>query len=95
MTTKTKTTPIKYWIWLQQTVGRGALLEDMLEAFPEGPEQIFRASATERRISGVFTPGMLQKMSNTGLEVSYRILECCAKVGADPVSPDDLSLIHI
>lgn len=89
MTIQPKTTPIKYWIWLQQTVGRGALLEDMLEAFPEGPEQIFCASVTERRISGVFTPGMLQKMEKTGLEVSYRILECCAKVGADPLSPDD------
>lgn len=89
MTTNKNKTPIKYWIWLQQVIGRGALLGDILDAFPEGPEQIFRASATERRISNVFTPGMLQKMDATGLEAAYRILECCAKEGADPVSPED------
>lgn len=87
--TTTNTTQIKYWIWLQQAVGRGALIEDILEAFPEGPEQVFRASSTERRISNVFTGGMLRKMDDTGMEAAYRILECCAKVGADPVSPED------
>lgn len=86
---QTNTNQIKYWIWLQQSIGRAANLEQILALFPGGPEEIFRSSAIERRISNVFTPGMLSKMEDTGMDPVYHILECCAKVGADPTSPED------
>lgn len=88
MKTKPKSN-IKYWIWLQLVLGRGAPLEPVLEAFPEGPESIFRAGEREWRLSGVFGKTALARMTDLDLRPSYRILELCAKMGVDPLSPED------
>ena len=90
MKTAANNNNIKYWVWLQKAIGRGARLASILDAFPGGPEEIYWADDRERRMSGVFrSEAALRRLNSRDFTEVYRVLTSCAKAGIDLLSPED------
>ncbi len=78
----------KYWIWLSMLLGASARTDEILSAFPE-PHKLFESSERDRLLSGVFTPGQLEKLKNTDLSKTLDAISACEKHGWQVVTPDD------
>ena len=55
-----------YWIWLQQAVGAGARVDDLLGAFSTA-QALYRSTDLERRLSGVLTAKQLARLEKATL----------------------------
>lgn len=82
---------INYWIWLRKVLGQNANIKRVLESdFTDGdPRRIYEADPLERRESGLFSKGALERMNKTGLEFTYDVLEDCARESIDILTPED------
>ncbi|NLL63032.1 MAG: DNA-protecting protein DprA [Ruminococcaceae bacterium] len=79
---------VNYNIWLQIALGPGAKTRQIIEEFKTA-ENIYRSTEYELKISGVFTPKQIEKLSITKIEDTYKVIENCAKIKADIVCFDD------
>ena len=77
-----------YWIWLQLALGAGARTDDILSAFPS-PRALYESDEMTRRVSGVFTPKQIEKLSHTKLEDAQHILARCGALRQEVVTPED------
>lgn len=80
---------VNYYLWLQQAIGPGAENSGLIFETFSSAEEIFRATDTERRISGVFTAEQIERMNTTDIEDSYKIMGECAAAGVDILTPLD------
>ena len=78
----------KYWIWLSSLIGVSSRTDEILSAYPE-PHKLFEASEKDRLLSGVFTPGQLEKLRKNDLSKALDALSACEKHGWQIVTPDD------
>lgn len=76
-----------YWCWLQDALGCGARLEEVVAAFGT-PAQLYAAGAYERRISGALTPKQIEKLAKTKLSHAQEILEQCKRHAIHVITPD-------
>ena len=77
-----------YWIWLQLALVAGARTDDILSAFPS-PRALYESDEMTRRVSGVFTPKQIEKLSHTKLEDAQHILARCGTLRQEVVTPED------
>ena len=77
-----------YWVWLQQALGAGARVDDLLGAFPTA-EALYRSTDLERRLSGVLTAKQLAKLERATLVDAAAIADRCAALGQTIVTPED------
>lgn len=76
-----------YYVWLQLVLGAGSgRLPAVLRCFG-GAEGAYRASAEERRESGVFSPAEMQKINKIPLEAAEKILDNCKKIDCKVLTP--------
>ncbi len=80
-------TNLNYNIWLQAALGAGANVKHIFSTF-ENAEEIYRSTDDELRISGVFKERQIGKLRATNIEDSYRVIETCAAMGVDIVTPE-------
>lgn len=76
-----------YWIWLQLALGAGARTDDILSAFPS-PRALYESDEMTRRVSGVFTPKQIEKLSRTRLEDAQHVLVRCGALRQEVVTPE-------
>lgn len=79
-----------YWIWLQQTLGISVSVRtDEIISYFGSARALYFAGETEWRLSGVFTPKQIARLSNQDLTKAKNILETCVKNNWQTVTPDD------
>lgn len=78
-----------YWIWLQRAVGINADLTSILEPYDGDPKLFCDAGFDEWADSGRFRPERLERMKAVEPEAAYDVMEQCARLGVDIVTPDD------
>ncbi len=81
-------TNLNYSIWLQKALGAGAKVNHIFSVF-ENAEEIYRSTDNELRISGVFKNRQIEKIRATDIEDTYSVMEMCAAMGIDIVTPDN------
>ncbi len=91
-------TNLNYNIWLQTALGAGAKVKHIYSVFSK-VEEIYRSTDDELRVSGVFTDAQIAKLRATDIYDSYKVIEDCATMGVDIVTPDSemypLTLLRI
>ena len=78
---------VEYWVWLQNTLGVKARLDDILAYF-KSPKNLYDAGDYEWRISGVLTPKQIELLSTNTLDNAYEIVSQCQKHNIKIVTPD-------
>lgn len=79
-----------YWIWLQSCLGiRSALHTDEILGRFETARNVYEAGEYDKRISGAFTPGQLEKLRSTDLTRAVKTAEQCDREGYRIVTPED------
>lgn len=79
-----------YWIWVQTALGISpSVRTDQIFTYFGNAEKLYYAGEYEWRISGAFTPGQIDKMSDAKLDKAEAIIEECDKYGIKIVTPDD------
>jgi len=80
---------VNYFLWLQKALGPGAHnTRDIFEVY-SSPKEIYRATDTERRVSGVFTSSQIDRLSATDIEKTYEIIRDCGALGVDILTFQD------
>ena len=77
-----------YWVWLQQAMGAGARVDDLLGAFSTAGT-LYRSTELERRLSGVLTARQLARLEKVTLADASAITDRCAALGQTVVTPED------
>jgi len=77
----------EYWIWLQNTLGVKAQIDDILSYF-KSPKSLYEAGDMEWRLSGVLTPKQIQRLSEGSLDDSFKVLEQCEKNSIKVITPE-------
>ena len=80
-----------YTIWLQHCIGYcNSRVNSIVNLF-ESSERVYRAGETELRMSGLFTPGQINKLLNKDLDNASRTLELAQKndIGIITISSKD------
>lgn len=77
-----------YWCWLQQAMRCGARVDEALAAFGS-PKAIYESSEYERRISGAFTVGQIERLKEEPLRRAEETLNTCARYSIAVLTPDD------
>lgn len=79
-----------YWIWLQQTLGISpSIKSDEITAYFGTARALYFAGETEWRLSGIFTPKQIEKLSRQELTSAEKIFNTCVKNNWQMVTPDD------
>ncbi len=80
-----------YWIWLQQTLGISPSVKtDEIEAYFGTGKAVYFAGENEWRLSGIFTPRQLDKLTeNRDLTKAQKLYNICASNNWHIVTPDD------
>lgn len=75
-----------YWIWLQSAIGFASnKVRDVVEIFG-GAEGFYKAGASEREQSKLFTSAALKRIENTKLSKAQEILDKCNKLGYNVIA---------
>lgn len=69
-----------YWVWLSLALGAGARVQEVLQAYPDA-RAVYEAEETDRRLSGVFTPGQIKRLAETKAERAVAVLNDCKRNG--------------
>lgn len=77
-----------YWVWLSQVIGVGGKTSDVFGAFTD-PEELYRASANERMMKGVFTEAQFKRAGAIPLKKAENIMRVCEQNGWGISTPDD------
>lgn len=69
---------LRYWIWMQQALGEGAYIKQILEDF-ETPEKLYKSNILEWRMSPALSAGKIAKLEKTPLAAADKIIAVCDK----------------
>lgn len=76
----------EFWIWLQNTLGVKARVDDILAYF-KTPKNLYEAGETEWRLSGVLTFNQIQRLADSSLDGAFEIMEQCLKYRIKIITP--------
>ena len=79
--------PPEYWIWMQNALGAGANVSEILAYF-ETPEELYLAGSDEWRLSGLLTEKRIQALKNSTPSQTADIFNECKKCGYTIITPD-------
>ncbi len=78
--------PPEYWIWLQNALGAGANVSEILAYF-ETPEELYLAGSNEWRLSGLFTEKRIEALKNSTPLQTAEIFKECKNSGYTIITP--------
>ncbi|MBO5065168.1 MAG: DNA-processing protein DprA [Clostridia bacterium] len=78
--------PPEYWIWLQNALGAGANVSEILAYF-ETPEELYLAGSNEWRLSGLFTEKRIAALKNSTPSQTAEIFKECKNSGYTIITP--------
>lgn len=78
--------PPEYWIWLQNALGAGANVSEILAYF-ETPEELYLAGSNEWRLSGLFTEKRIEALKNSTPSQTAEIFKECKNSGYTIITP--------
>lgn len=79
---------VKYWLWLQRTLGAGAMFKEILEDFGS-VEKLYESNILEMRMSSAITSRQIDRVSECSLDDVERTVDDCKKNGWEIISYDD------
>ena len=79
----------KYWVWLAMILGAGAKTDDIFSAY-KTPLEVYEASETNKKISGVFSKAQSDRFSSVTLETAEKVIAECERKGWNIVTPEDM-----
>ena len=82
--------PPEYWIWMQNALGAGAKVSEILAYF-ETPEELYLAGSAEWRLSGLFTEKRIEALKSSTPSQTADIFNECKKCGYTILTPDSNS----
>ncbi|MBR5992023.1 MAG: DNA-processing protein DprA [Clostridia bacterium] len=82
-------TNVNYYLWLRLALGPGAENTGLIFENFSSSEEIYRATETERKLSGVFKPVQIERMKSVEIEETYEVMRDCAAAGVDILLPTD------
>ncbi|MGN1117354.1 MAG: DNA-processing protein DprA, partial [Acutalibacteraceae bacterium] len=77
----------RYWIWLQNVIGIGENVSEILDRFKD-PKTIYEADTLTLKNSGLFKKAQLDRKEELSLSVADKALNDCEKYGWKVVTPD-------
>ena len=80
----------RYWIWLQQCLGEGAMFKEILEDF-NSIKELYESNILEWRMSPALNPKQIEKLSKQSLEIADKIISECRQYGWKIITYDDES----
>ena len=79
-----------YWVWAQNALGISASVKtDEIVSYFGTAEKLYFAGEYEWRISGIFTPGQINKLKRTTLDKAENIVAECEKYRIKIITPND------
>ena len=79
--------PPEYWIWMQNALGAGARVSEILAYF-ETPEELYLAGSDEWRLSGLFTEKKIEALKSSTPSQTAHIFNECKSCGYTIITPD-------
>lgn len=79
---------IRYWIWLQQALGEGACIKQILEDFST-PKKLYNSNILEWRMSASLTTRQIARMEKLPLSVADEAIYACKKNNWNIITFDD------
>lgn len=78
-----------YWVWFQQAIGYGNKRVKYIFQNYENIKEFYNSKSYGWRLCGCFTNSQISKLENTSLNVAYKILEKCYKLGYEVIDISD------
>ncbi|MEE1246392.1 MAG: DNA-processing protein DprA, partial [Acutalibacteraceae bacterium] len=79
-----------YWVWAQNALGISSNVKsDEIISYFGNAESLYFAGEYEWRISGIFTPGQINKLKTTTLDEAKKIVSDCQRYRIKIITPDD------
>lgn len=79
-----------YWVWAQNALGiSSSVKSDEIISYFGNAESLYFAGEYEWRISGIFTPGQINKLKTTTLDEAKKIVYDCQRYRIKIITPDD------
>lgn len=79
-----------YWVWAQNALGiTSSVKSDEIVSYFGNAESLSFAGEYEWRISGIFTPGQINKLKTTTLDAAKKIVSDCQRYRIKILTPDD------
>lgn len=79
----------EYFIWLQGALGAGNIRAVKALKYFGNAENIYKASSSERKAAGMFSPKDLSRLSGTKIDTAKIIIDDCRKYGIDIIPLGD------
>lgn len=79
----------EYFIWLQGALGAGNIRAVKALKYFGNAENIYKASSSERKTAGIFSPKDLSRLSGTKIDTAKIIIDDCRKYGIDIIPLGD------
>ena len=80
-----------YWVWAQNALGISSNVKsDEIVSYFGNAESLYFAGEYEWRISGIFTPGQINKLKSTTLDEAKKIVSDCQRYRIKIITPDDV-----
>ena len=80
-----------YWVWAQNALGiSSSVKSDEIISYFGNAESLYFAGEYEWRISGIFTPGQINKLKSTTLDEAKKIVSDCQRYRIKIITPDDV-----
>ena len=73
----------EYLIWLQTALGAGNIRAAKALSYFKNAENIYKASLSERKAAGIFSPKDLKRLSETKIDYAKSVITDCLKYGID------------
>lgn len=79
-----------YWVWAQNALGiSSSVKSDEIVSYFGNAESLYFAGEYEWRLSGIFTPGQINKLKSTTLDAAKKIVSDCQRYRIKIITPDD------
>ena len=79
-----------YWVWAQNALGiSSSVKSDEIVSYFGNAESLYFAGEYEWRLSGIFTPGQINKLKTTTLDEAKKIVSDCQRYRIKIITPDD------
>ncbi|MEE1238774.1 MAG: DNA-processing protein DprA [Acutalibacteraceae bacterium] len=79
----------EYFVWLQKALGAGNIRAVKALGHFGNAENIYKATPSERKAAGIFSPKDLSRLGSTKIDTAKGIIEDCRKYGIDIIPLGD------
>ena len=79
----------EYFVWLQKALGAGNIRAVKARGHFGNAENIYKATPSERKAAGIFSPKDLSRLGSTKIDTAKGIIEDCRKYGIDIIPIGD------